>query len=339
MSVPRPAMFVEMVTEPCWPARATISASCMWYFALRTVCGIFCSLSIRLSNSLDSTLAVPTSTGWPLPWASSDRLDHRVVFFAARLVDAIVLVDAADRPIRRDDVDIEPIDVVKLVRLGLGRAGHAGELLVETEVVLDGDRREGLRLAIDLHAFLGLDRLVQTIAPAAAGHFAAGEFIDDDDLVVLDDVFDVLLVEAVGPEELRDVVDPLRLRVAVLLPRRLLLRLFGIGEIRLVIDVGELREQIRQHKGVGIVGIEKVAALLGQVGIVLALLDREEQLFLEIEECCLAVGVLVKLELGLVDQLAQLGIFHHARETFVARLAELQLEQRRARLRLSFPPS
>ena len=28
MSVPRPAMFVAMVTAPRWPARATISASC-----------------------------------------------------------------------------------------------------------------------------------------------------------------------------------------------------------------------------------------------------------------------------------------------------------------------
>jgi hypothetical protein len=27
--VPRPAMFVEMVTLPGWPARAMISASCM----------------------------------------------------------------------------------------------------------------------------------------------------------------------------------------------------------------------------------------------------------------------------------------------------------------------
>jgi hypothetical protein len=41
MSVPRPAMLVEMVTAPGWPARATISASCWWNFALSTECGIF----------------------------------------------------------------------------------------------------------------------------------------------------------------------------------------------------------------------------------------------------------------------------------------------------------
>ena len=178
--------------------------------------------------------------GLSLAVGALDRVDHGVVLFAARLVDAIVLVDAAHGTIRRDDVDVKAVDVVKLVRLGLGRAGHAGELLVKAEVVLDGDRGEGLRLAIDLDAFLGFDGLVKPVAPAASGHLAAGELVDDDDLVVLDDVLDVLLVEAVGLEELGDVVDPLRLRIAVLLPGRLLLGLFGIGERRIVLDVGKL---------------------------------------------------------------------------------------------------
>ena len=38
------------------------------------------------------------------------------------------------------------------------------------------------------------DRLVEAVAPAAAGHFAPGKRIDDDHLVLLDDVFDVFLV-------------------------------------------------------------------------------------------------------------------------------------------------
>ena len=63
MSVPRPAMLVEIVTVPACPARCTISASCMWYFAFSTLCGIFSRFSIRLSNSDASTLTVPTSTG------------------------------------------------------------------------------------------------------------------------------------------------------------------------------------------------------------------------------------------------------------------------------------
>ena len=116
--------------------------------------------------------------------------------------------------------DVELVDVVELCGFRLGGAGHARQLLVKAEVILNRDRRQRLRFAIDLNAFLRFDRLVQSIAPAAARHFAAREFIDDDDLVLLDDVLDVLFEEAVGAQELRDVVDPLGLRVAMLLALR-----------------------------------------------------------------------------------------------------------------------
>ncbi len=63
-------MLVAMVTAPRWPARATISASCWWYLALSTACTMPVRRSMRLSTSEDSTETVPTSTGWPLAWAS-----------------------------------------------------------------------------------------------------------------------------------------------------------------------------------------------------------------------------------------------------------------------------
>ena len=46
-------------------------------------------------------------------------------------------------------------------------------------------RGEGLVLALDFDVFLGFDGLMEPIAPAAAGHQAAGELIDDDDLAFL----------------------------------------------------------------------------------------------------------------------------------------------------------
>ena len=85
------------------------------------------------------------------------------------------------------------------------------------EIILDGDGRQRLRLPVDLHPFLGLDRLVQAIAPTAARHLAPGVLVNDDDLVLLDDVIDVLLKQAVGPQQLGDVVDALGLAIAVLL--------------------------------------------------------------------------------------------------------------------------
>ena len=47
------------------------------------------------------------------------------------------------------------------------------------------------------HAFLRLDRLVQAVGPAAPGHQAAGELVDDDHLAVLHDVVLVAVVQRV----------------------------------------------------------------------------------------------------------------------------------------------
>ena len=46
------------------------------------------------------------------------------------------------------------------------------KLLVHAEIVLEGDRGERLILALDLHAFFGFYRLVQTVRPAPARHRA-----------------------------------------------------------------------------------------------------------------------------------------------------------------------
>jgi hypothetical protein len=73
-----------------------------------------------------------------------DLFHDRVVLLFARLVDEVVLVHPADRPVRRNHGDVELIDLVKLRLLRLGGPRHPRQLLVHAEVVLDGDRRERL---------------------------------------------------------------------------------------------------------------------------------------------------------------------------------------------------
>ena len=96
---------------------------------------------------------------------------------------------------------------------------------------------------------------MQPIAPASPRHLAPGEFINDHDLVVFDDVLNVFLEQAVGTEQLRDIVDALCLRVAMLLALRLFLVLLFLRQTWIEIDFGKFVNQIRQHERVRIIGI------------------------------------------------------------------------------------
>ena len=117
-----------------------------------------------------------------------------------------VLEIPTNRPMVRLDDD-EFVNLRELVRFGCGRAGHAGELLIQAEVVLERDRGEPHVFRLDGDPFLGLERLMQALRIAPAGHHATGELVDDDDLVVADDVVLVALEKLVSPSRLVQVVD------------------------------------------------------------------------------------------------------------------------------------
>ena len=147
--------------------------------------------------------------------AGLDVVDDRVELRLFGLEDEVGLVDALLRPVRRDRHDAEPVGVHQLGRFGLRRSGHAGELVVHAEVVLERDRGEGLVLLLDLHALLRLDRLVDALRPAATFEDATGELVDDLHLAALDDVVLVALVQLLGLQRDGELVDVVRLDVVV----------------------------------------------------------------------------------------------------------------------------
>ena len=69
-----------------------------------------------------------------------DLLGDRVPLAVLGLVDLVVAVRADHRAVRRDLHDAELVDLHELGRLGEGGAGHARELVVQAEVVLQRDR-------------------------------------------------------------------------------------------------------------------------------------------------------------------------------------------------------
>ena len=118
----------------------------------------------------------------------------------------IGMVLTGHRAVCGDLHHIQLIDRTKFLFLRQRRAGHAGELAVQAEEILEGDGGQGLAFAGNGHAFLGLDGLVQALVVAAAIHQSAGEFIDDDDLAVLDHIVDVFFHQATGLHGLVDMV-------------------------------------------------------------------------------------------------------------------------------------
>ncbi len=86
---------------------------------------------------------------------------------------------------------------------------------------------------------LGFQRLVQAFRIAPSRHHAAGEFVDDDDGIVLDDIILVAMEQLVGLERLLDVVND--------------------GDVLGVVKVGAFEQTCRpQHL------LEVLVALFGQ---------------------------------------------------------------------------
>ena len=207
------------------------------------------------------------------------------------------------------------VNVEKFRRLGFRGAGHAREFLVQPEIILDGDGRQRLGFALDFNAFLGLNGLMQTVAPAAAAHEPAGVFIHNDDLVFLDDVFHVFLVKAVGLEQLRDGVDFLGFRFKILLQSGLGLHAFARIGFRPGINLVQQRRQIGQDKGFGVLGADDVAAFFGEIGLVTLFVNGKQQLLFFPVKIHLFL-VPVQIQFGLVHQPQVFGVFQEFQQAF-----------------------
>ena len=105
-----------------------------------------------------------------------------------RFVDAVGVIHTLVWFVRRDRNDVQFINRVQLGGFGLCSTGHTGDLVVQTEVVLQRNRRQGLVFVFDLDFFFCLDRLVHAFAEPATSQDTAGEAVDDHDFAFADNV-------------------------------------------------------------------------------------------------------------------------------------------------------
>ncbi len=195
---------------------------------LRDDVGLFLVL-LRVQHVMRDPAAVERARQ-PLGLLDRDRADqHRLPGLVPRgdvvdegrelpllgLVDLIALVLADHVAVRGDLDDAHLVDVLELGGFGERGTGHAAELPVHAEVILDRDRGERDVLFFDADALLGLDRLVHALGVPPSFEHAAGELVDDLHLAAGHDVVDVLLVELLRPERVLQVVDERRRDVVV----------------------------------------------------------------------------------------------------------------------------
>src|ERR1700730_9011522 len=124
-----------------------------------------------------------------------NAVDDGFTFFFFGAINNVGVFFADQGAIGGNHDDVEVVNLTEFGRFRFRRTSHAGKFLVHAEIVLEGDGCKRLILALDFYAFLGFHGLVQTVGPAAAGHLAAGQFVNDDDFTVLVDVVDVDFVK------------------------------------------------------------------------------------------------------------------------------------------------
>ena len=149
---------------------------------------------------------MPISTGRPAAEHLARLLHHGVELGVLGREDRVGQHVALARPVGRHPRHPQPVDPPQLPEVLQQRAGHAGQLLVQPEEALVGDLGGVVAGHVDRHALLGLDRLVQPVAPVPVGHRPAGALVDDDDLLLVDHVVLVAAEAVVGVQRPLDVL-------------------------------------------------------------------------------------------------------------------------------------
>ena len=149
-------MLVATVTAPGLPACEMMLASRSWFLAFRTSCltpfavqlfrqhfGIF----DRGSADKDGTTRVVHFF---------DFVHDRFVFRFFVLVNDVRIILADHRAVRGNDNHIEIVNFAEFFFFGFCRTGHARQLVIHAEIVLERDGREGERFTLDLDVLLWL---------------------------------------------------------------------------------------------------------------------------------------------------------------------------------------
>ena len=125
-------------------------------------------------------------------------LDDSLEFFLQAQVHQVIGVNPHHGFVGGNHHHIHAINLAEFQCLGVRSTGHAGQLVIKTEIILEGGGRQGLVFLLDIQPFFRLDGLMNTFGPATPRHGTAGVFIHDHDLVVLNNVIPIDMEQGMG---------------------------------------------------------------------------------------------------------------------------------------------
>ena len=235
---------------------------------------------------------------------------HCRILFTLGLINQILRIDSCNRTVGWNHNHIQFIDVPELAGLGFGGTRHTGQLLVHSEIILQGDGGIGLRGGFHLHILLRLNGLMQSVRITAPFHNTTCLFINDFHFIVDDDVFHILLEHRISFQQLLNSVDALgsdgELAVDVRLADGLFLRveIFVLELTDLATDIGQ-DEQLRLVGGSG----NSLDTLFHNVdGVQLLLNDEVQTIFAESDFLELNQTAVIELRFNCLDAFQHLFV-------------------------------
>ena len=133
-------------------------------------------------------------------------LDNGLELLFFRHEDEVVHVESFHRDVGWNHHTLKPINLTEFKRLGIRGSGHATQLFVNAEVVLKRGGRHSLAFSLNIDVLFRLNGLMQALRQTSTGHSAARVLIDQNDLTILHNVFDVSMKQVVRAQRCSNVM-------------------------------------------------------------------------------------------------------------------------------------
>ena len=130
-------------------------------------------------------------------------------------IHQIVMINADDRAIGRNDLYGHVVDLTKLRVLCHCRTRHTGELLIHQEVVLERNGCKSLIFFSNLNTFFCLNCLVKTLRVPSTFHNTAGKLIYNLNFTVHDNILLITMKHKLGFQRLLKMIDELSCIVTI----------------------------------------------------------------------------------------------------------------------------